>query len=287
MTSTPSRTADVSNPGKPIFPGHSKLDLVRYYEGIADAMLPHIAGRPLSLYRFPRGAGERGFYQKNIPAYFPKWVSHMRIGAADYIVCDSTDSLVFVGSLVAEFHTAAGRAQAPERPDKLVFDLDPAGDDQALLKNTARKVGKLLGDIGLTAYVMATGKSGYHVAAPILPELDNAGVRDFALKVARVIEADDPEHITTELARGRRGGRLFLDVNRNSPRQTSIAPYSVRATETASVALPIGWGELKASSPGGFDISAVLGRMRKKPDAWRGFDRKRASLKTVVAELKR
>jgi len=122
---------------------------------------------------------------------------------------------------------------------------------------------------------------------PIEPELTNTGVRSFALKIAEVLEQDDPAHVTTELAKQKRGRRIFMDVNRNSPHQTSIAPYSVRAVPQASVALPLQWKELGTVEPGGYDIGKTLRRLERKHDPWRLFRKNQASLRQVIRRLKK
>jgi bifunctional non-homologous end joining protein LigD len=150
-----------------------------------------------------------------------------------------------------------------------------------------RKLRRLLQDIGLQPYLMTTGKRGYHVVVPIKPEQENRSVREFALKIAIVLEQDDPMHLTTKLMKDKRGHRIFIDVNRNSPHQTSIAPYSVRAVPEASVALPLGWAELGRIKPGDYDIDTTLKRMVRKQDPWKTFHEESVSLREVIGRLQK
>jgi bifunctional non-homologous end joining protein LigD len=226
-----------------------------------------------------------------MPEYFPAWMEHVGIKqkkrTVEYMICGTKQSLVYIASQVAEFHIWTSTREKLGYPDKMVFDLDPSGQDLDALRKVARTLGKLLGDIGFQPYLMTTGKSGYHVVAPIHPEQDNAAVRGFALKIATVLENDDPGALTTELFKEKRQKRVFIDVNRNSPHQTSIAPYSVRAVRTASVALPLEWNELGKVRPDGYDIGTTLRRMQKKKDPWRDFRKQAQSLKDVIGRLKK
>jgi bifunctional non-homologous end joining protein LigD len=282
---------DISHPEKLIFTRYTKKSFVRYYDQIADVMLPHIEQRLLTLYRFPEGADKEGFFQKDKPDYFPEWIDHRLVrkdkGAVDYVVCNTRESLVYLASQVAEFHIWTSRVEKLGYPDKMVFDLDPSGGNLSLLKSVLRKLEKLLTDIGLNPFLMATGKRGYHVVVPIRPEQSNVVVREFTLKVAMVLEQDDPRHLTTELLKEKRKRRMFLDVNRNSPHQTSVAPYSVRAVMGASVALPLEWTELPSVNPGDYDIGRTLRRMQRRSDPWEDFRQASVSLKKVIDRLKK
>jgi bifunctional non-homologous end joining protein LigD len=169
----------------------------------------------------------------------------------------------------------------------MIFDLDPSSKELDSLKKIVKKLVKLLKDIGLEPYLMTTGKKGYHVTVPIKPEQKNDKVREFALKIAQVIEQDDFGHVTTELIKSKRKERIFIDVNRNSPHQTSIAPYCVRAVKEASVALPIKWSEVNNVNPGDYDIRKTLNRMQVKKDPWHNFSTKSESLKEVIRMLKK
>jgi bifunctional non-homologous end joining protein LigD len=284
-------TLEISHPEKKIFARYTKQQYVDYYEKIASVMVPHVEHRLVTMYRFPNGASEKGFYQKDRPEYFPPWIDHQIIRkegeAVDYVIINDKRSLVFVASQVAEIHIGTSRKSLLEYPDKMMFDLDPSGVNLSALRTVIRKLGDLLHEIGIQPYLMTTGKRGYHVAVPLKPEQNNSAVRSFALKIAEVLEQDDPMHVTTALIKEKRGKRIFIDVNRNSPHQTSISPYSVRAVPEASVALPLEWTELGTVGPGDYDIEKTMRRLGRKKDPWRLFMKKQASLHDVIRRLKK
>lgn len=284
-------TLEISHPEKKIFTRYTKQEYVEYYERIAGAMVPHVEHRLISMYRFPNGASEKGFYQKDRPDYFPSWIDHKLIRkdgeAVDYVICNDKRSLVYVASQVTEIHIGTSRTNLLGYPDKMMFDLDPSGVNLAALRRVIRKLERLLRDIGLQPYLMTTGKRGYHVAVPLIQEQNNSAVRSFALKIAEVLEQDDPAEVTTALIKEKRGKRIFVDVNRNSPHQTSIAPYSVRAVPKASVALPLEWKELGSVEPGGYDIEKTVRRLGRRQDPWRSFRRESVSLHEVIRRLKK
>ncbi len=284
-------TVEISNPDKKLFSEYTKDEYMKYYEQVASLMLPHVEKRPLTMYRFPDGADKQGFYQKDKSSYFPSWLHHIRIpqhrGSVDYVLCDNKKSILYIASQVAEFHVWTSTTDRLEYPDKMIFDLDPSGANLDLLRSMIQKLRVLLHDIGLHPYLMTTGKRGYHVAVPLRPEQENKKVREFALKIAVVLEQDDPTQLTTELIKEKRGQRIFIDVNRNSPHQTSIAPYSVRAVSTASVALPLDWAELRRIKPADYDIGKTILRISRKTDPWKRFRRESASLLEVLGRLRK
>lgn len=277
--------AKISNPEKKIFDSYTKKDLMDYYSEAAALMLPHLTGRPLSMYRFPEGIAHPGFFQKNKPRYFPSWISHTRIKGTDYVLCNDVQSIKYIASQVAEFHVWTSTKGNLGFPDRMIFDLDP-GNNPKTIKIVAKKLKKLIGQIHLTPYLMATGKRGFHLIIPIIPDLGNKEVRSFCLKIAKVIEDDIPEDVTTELLKEKRRGKLFIDVNRNSPDQTSIAPYSVRAVGKATVALPISWGEFGKIGSSDYDLKRTMQRI-KHANPWKGFFAASKSLRYVIGRLKK
>ncbi|MFA6088417.1 MAG: non-homologous end-joining DNA ligase [Candidatus Woesearchaeota archaeon] len=282
---------NISNSEKKIFKKFTKREYVEYYKKIANIMLHSIRKRPIVMYRFPNGADKEGFYQKNKPNSFPSWIEHIKIkkkeGEVDYIICNNKECLIYVASQVGEIHTWTSTTENLGYPDKMVFDIDPSEKNSVLLKNTVLKLKQLLTDIGLNPYLLATGKKGYHIIVPIKPKNSNDKVREFALKIAKVIEQDNPKNITTELSKNKRINKIFIDINRNSPQQTSISPYSVRATLTATVALPIFWEELRKTNPDSFDINDVLKRMQTKSDPLKYFYKNSKSLNKIMKKLKK
>jgi len=277
---------EVSRPDKELFPGEgwTKADVVGYYRRVAEHMLPHLSGRPLTLHRFPDGIGEEGFFQQARAEHFPDWVGTLLVrhdeptGPVRHILCEDVDCLTFLADQATlTFHRWAARSGAIDRPDLLIFDLDPPGEDEdmALLKRTARRVAALLRDCQLSPFVMTTGSSGLHVVAPLQPRADFAAVRALAGALAERLVADHPDELTIEQRREARGGRLYLDVMRNAFGQTAVAPYSLRARPGAPVATPLDWVELDKGDlrPDGYTLDNIFRRLGQKGDPWaRMFD---------------
>lgn len=244
------RTVEISRPGKVLFPddGLTKADLVEHYLAVADRMLPELRGRPLMMERYPDGIGRRPLMQKNTPDYFPDWVHRVELGKAggsvDYAVCDNTESLAYLANQACvTLHRWPARADRPHHPDRLIFDLDPPGDDFAPVRAAAAATRELLDELGLASAVMTTGSRGLHVIVPLDRHADFDTVRAFAHDAAEILAARHPDSLTTAARKEGRGGRLYLDVQRNAYAQTAVAPYAVRARPGAPVAAPLTWDE--------------------------------------------
>ncbi|MEU6982178.1 non-homologous end-joining DNA ligase [Streptomyces sp. NPDC046324] len=245
------RTVEVRRPEKVLFPedGITKADLATYYRTVARRMLPHLRGRPLMLERHPDGIGDRGFMQKDIPDHFPDWVHRAELpkegGTVTYVLCDDTATLVLLaGQGCITPHRWLSRADLPDRPDRLVFDLDPSDDDFTRVRDAARWLHDLLDELRLPSQLMTTGSRGLHVSVPLDRGAAFDDVRAFAADVAGVLTARHPDRLTTEARKKARGGRLYVDLQRNAYGQTAVAPYAVRARPGAPVAAPIAWGDL-------------------------------------------
>lgn len=284
----------VSNPDKELFPGEgvTKLDLIGHYRTVADVMLPHLAGRPLTLLRHPDGIGEPGFFQKHGMDYFPDWIRTVAVpksagGEAAAILCDDEASLVYLAShAVIEFHIRPTTIEAIDFPDRIVFDLDPPeGVPIAELRRIARLTRDLYAAIGLKPYLQATGGRGFHIVAPLDRTGDFRSVRDLAGDIAALMAASEPDLLTVQQRIAKRGDRIFLDVNRNGRGQTFVAPYSLRARPGAGVATPIDWPELARATPGGYTIASTPRRLARKGDPWEDMDRGAAAPQRVRARL--
>ncbi|MCG6494206.1 non-homologous end-joining DNA ligase [Kitasatospora sp. A2-31] len=248
------RTVTVRRPEKVLFPddGLTKADLVAYYRTVAAAALPHLRGRPLMLERHPDGVGDRGFVQKDTPEYFPSWIHRAELpkegGTVDYVLCEDTATLVYLADQACTtLHRFLSRADRPDHPDRLVFDLDPPSGagfapvrDAALLLRTA-----LEDELGLPTLAMTTGSRGLHVVVPLDRRAPFDDVRAFARELADLLAARHPDRLTTAARRQARQGRLYLDTQRNAYAQTAVAPYSVRALPGAPVAAPLAWAEVE------------------------------------------
>lgn len=268
----------VSRPGKVFYPddGITKGDVFAYYEAVAETMLPHLAGRPLTLRRYPDGIEGESFFQKDASDYFPDWIGTVEVerkhdeGSVAYVLCQDADTLRYLANQACiEFHVWTSTVDDLERPDRMVIDLDPsAAEEVALLRSVARRTRDLLAELGLTAFVQATGGRGYHLVVPLDGKDGQDTVRGLAHGVAGAMAAADPEHLTTEQYKDKRGERVFLDTNRNGYGQTWICPYSLRARSGAAAATPLEWSELGKAEPDGYPLSRLTRRLAQKADPW-------------------
>jgi len=272
---------ETSNTDKVLFPadGITKGDLIAYYREIAPAMLPHLKNRPLTLHRFPDGINAEGFYQHDTPDYFPDWIAtheaaragNGKEGPVEHMLCNNEATLAYLANQAAiTLHAWLATAPKLQHPDKLVFDLDPAGDDFKAVCQGARWIVELIQDLGLSPFVMTTGSRGLHVVAPLQPDLDFDAVRDFARAMAERLADRHPDELTVAQRKNKRRGRLYLDVMRNAYGQTSVAPYSVRALPGAPVATPIALDELgdRRLEPQRWRVKNILRRLGQRDDPW-------------------
>ncbi|WP_047870006.1 non-homologous end-joining DNA ligase [Nocardiopsis sp. RV163] len=243
------RVVRVAKPGKPLFGegGATKEDLARYHARIAPLMLPHVRDRPVALARFPDGIDAQGFFVKH-PSV-PDWVATVETSGGRMMLCQDAAALVWCADQAAiTLHAWQSRQPNLGLPDRMVIDLDPAGDGPeafAACRAAARDVRESLDGLGLAAYVMTSGSRGLHVRSPLRPEADDQDVRVLAEAVADRVAARRPDELTTEVRKAARGGRLFVDYLRNGREQLAVVPYSVRARPGAPIAAPLTWEELE------------------------------------------
>ena len=264
----------VSNANRVVFPevGRTKGDVVAYYERVASHALVHLADRPLSLRRFPKGLAAAGFFQKNVPAHYPESIARFPVprnkGVTVYPVVSSAEHLAFLANQgVIELHVPTARVSHLDRPDRVVVDLDPpSGAPVALVRRAAHFARAMLGELGLDTVPIATGSKGYHVVAALRPAV-SADVLGIAMqKVAALLAARHPDELTIVFRVALRGQRVFVDWLRNMHLATVVAPYSLRARPRATVATPLAWGELDAAPPDAFTIDD-LERLLDRPDS--------------------
>jgi len=279
----------LSRPGKLLFPddGITKGDLVEYYRSTAPRILPYLRDRPMVMGRYPEGIGGEAILQKNVPGYFPSWITRAAVkkqgGTNSQVVCDKPATLVYLANQACiELHMFLSRLDALQEPDQLVFDLDPpdAGHFGVARRTALSLRGLLEEELGLAAFVKTTGGKGLHVHVPLRPAEDFDAVREFARQVAELLASRDPGELTTTQRKGERGDRLYLDMMRNAYAQTAVAPFSVRARPGAHVATPLHWEELEDGSlnPGQFTIRTIEARLAKVSDPWAGMTRRRRGL---------
>ncbi|MFJ9538411.1 non-homologous end-joining DNA ligase [Streptomyces sp. NPDC101225] len=283
------RAVRVHRPGKVLLPAHgdaeecTKGDLADYHRSAAPLMLPQLRGRPLMLERHPDGLDGPRFMQKNTPDSYPEWITRVEVakegGTVRHTVCDDTATLLHLADQAAvTLHRWLSRTGGLDRPDRMVFDLDPAGDDFEAVREAARLLGALLGELRLPSGLMTTGSRGLHVVVPLNGHHDFDEVRAFARDVADTLAGAHPGRLTTAARKKDRGDRLYLDIARNAYAQTVVAPLTVRARPGAPVATPIAWSQLDdpALHARRWTVADAVGQARSGP--WDGVMSRRRAL---------
>jgi bifunctional non-homologous end joining protein LigD len=264
--------ARVSNPDKVIFPdaGLTKRDLVGYYEDVGPAMLPHIAGRPLTLERYPNGIGAKGFMQKNASKHFPEYIHRVEVprrdGSTTHPVVTSVAGITYLANQgTVTFHVPTVRIEQLFVPDRFIVDLDPAEGDTESARLATEVTGAFLAEYGLASIPMTTGGDGYHTVVPIEPGLGTSAVGEIAQAAAALLEYRHPGLLTTHFRKERRKGRVFVDWLRNRAGQTGVAPWSLRARPGAPAAVPITWDELEDTAPDGWSLATAPAQPQPDP----------------------
>jgi bifunctional non-homologous end joining protein LigD len=289
-------SVELSNTGKVFFPDEkiTKGDVVEYYHGMADRMLPYLRDRPLTMMRYPDGITGHRIVQKNVPDYFPGWVSRAEVkkegGTIRQVICDKPATLVYVANQgCIEPHIFLSRIDRLDHPDQLVVDLDPPDSSRF---DAARRCALWLrtlfeDELGATCYVKTTGGHGLHVHVPLDRRADFDEVRAFVRAAAALVASRHPDVVTSEQRKDNRGGRMYLDIMRNAYAQTVVAPYAVRARPGALVATPLHWDELADSglSPGSFTMRTIAGRLDRTDDPWAGMPRRRYGVAGLARRL--
>jgi bifunctional non-homologous end joining protein LigD len=285
---------EVKNLDKVYWPdsGVTKGDLLEYLDAVSPYLLPFLRDRPLTVIRYPDGIEGVSFDQKNTPKYAPPWVKTVMLpspgskrGETSYTLCNSKRTLMWLanqGSI--EFHPWLSRVDRIERPDFLVFDLDPPPGRFEVAVDVAFVVRDVLDDAGLQAVPKTSGSKGVHLYVPIQRRYDYAAVREAAASIAARVEAAASDLATTEFRIANRGGRLFLDMGRNAPGAHIVAPYSPRARKGATVSFPVAWEDLRTVTPQDFTISNVPELLRSRGDVWADLQPARQSLTKLLRE---
>ncbi|HEV2275100.1 MAG TPA: DNA ligase D [Acidobacteriaceae bacterium] len=273
--------------------GLTKRDLAAFYLGVADAMLPYVSGRPLSLLRCPDGSGKPCFFQKHIGPGLPEGVGEVEVpnpktgDAEQYVSISGARGLAGLAQMgVLEVHPWGSRNEDLEHPDQVIFDLDPDPElAWPVLAAAAFTLRDGLKQIGLEPFVKSTGGKGLHVAAPIEPEHLWEEIKSFAQAFARLVESSDPQLYLTRMTKSARKGKIYIDYLRNQRGATAVAPYSPRARSGAPVALPLSWNELRGERPAQFrakDFDSWKRRLQRDP--WARYGASRRSLDAAVME---
>lgn len=282
---------EVSNVEKVFFPdcGITKGEIVDYYARVAETMLPHVRGRIVTMRRFPNGITGKSFYQKEVPDYFPEWIKRVEVKKEDgrlvQLVIENAATLVYLANQACITpHVWLSRAVSRDRPDRLIFDLDPSNSDFAPVRDGARQLREMLQQAGLHPYLMTTGSRGLHLVVPLDESASFDETRNFAQQVAEDLAARDPKHFTVEQRKAKRKGRIFLDTFRNAYAQHGVAPYAVRAKPGAPVATPIDWKELGSIEPQKYTVKDIFQRLSRKTDPWKGIGRHASSIAAAARQ---
>ena len=278
----------ISHPEKVLFPddGITKGELAAYYEAIAPIMLPHIRGRPVTMERFHRGIGEKGFFQKNVVKGFPEWLERVEVekkdGSVHHPIVTDTRSMVWMANQNSITpHVWTSRAPKVLKPDICIFDLDPADDDLLRLRAAAMLLRDLLEELGLSSWVKTSGSKGFHIAVPLDGKSDYGTVARFAHGVGELLVQRDPANLTREFHKVDRGGRILVDTGRNEYSATFAATYAVRARPGAPVSAPCTWGEIEGGKvgPTTFLLRNMASRVAEVGDLWADLLERKQSLR--------
>lgn len=274
--STVDRPLTFSNVDKLFFPeaGYTKGDLIQYYASVAPLLLPHLAGRPISMSRFPDGITGSSFYEKRAPGHQPDWMKTVPVGSdsqggvIDFLVADSPEALMWFANMgCIEVHPFHSTESSLEYPSYAIFDFDPAeGSNWDQVISAARLLRVALSRLGLEGFPKLSGSRGLHVYLPLDPVHDFARVRRFVGEVGEYLAAANPEDITMEWDKPKRKGKVFIDHNRNASGQTVASVYSVRPLPGAPISIPLGWDELGEVGNGHFTIVNVWDRLQRFGD---------------------
>ncbi|HEY4046959.1 MAG TPA: DNA ligase D [Acidobacteriaceae bacterium] len=270
----------VTHPDKIVDPETrlTKQALVDYYLAVAEHMLPHIAGRPLSLVRCPNGAGQHCFFQKHLGQGMPRGVEGVEIphkngkGSEKYVTLSTVEGLAGLAQMnVMEVHAWGSTNAMLEIPDRIIFDLDPdEGVSWKTLAEAALEVRERLRQLGLKSFLKSTGGKGLHVVAPVQPEYDWDMVKSFTHAFTLQMESDNPQLYVSKMTKAARKNKIFVDYMRNEREATAIAPYSSRARLGVGAAVPLEWSELDSSERPRFSVAEFAQwQARLRNDPWK------------------
>ncbi|MDH5423091.1 MAG: non-homologous end-joining DNA ligase [Acidimicrobiia bacterium] len=265
----------VSSADRIMFPevGLTKGDMVGYYETIADLIFPFLVARPLTLERYPQGIGTKGFMQKNAADHFPDSIERYEVPKSDGgtttfpVITEPTDVPYLANQGTVSFHIWTSRVPDTDHPDYFVMDLDPEAGDVGKARSAAEAARDALASFGVESIPVATGSKGYHVWAPIVPDVAWQEVAIAAQSIAGLVVAANPDLATTEFLKKNRKGRVFVDWMRNHPGASVVSPFSIRPRPTAPVSTPITWDELAITDPDQWTVANLAERVASLP-AW-------------------
>jgi DNA ligase D len=285
----------ISHPDKVFFAkrGETKLDLVRYYQAVAEPLLATLQGRPLLLERYPDGASGKSFFQKRVPKSAPPWLTTTVVSTpngttSDALVAVDLAHIIWAVNIgCIGFHVWPFHAATPEITDELRVDLDPSpGVGFPQLQEAAARTKDLFDELGIEAHLKTSGSRGLHIYVELQPRWDGYEVRAAAVALARELERRHPDRITAQWWKEERGARVFVDFNQNAPHKTVFGAWCVRPRVGAQVSTPIAWDELETVEPDALTIATVPARLAERGDPWAGAAERPQSLEPLL-ELSR
>jgi bifunctional non-homologous end joining protein LigD len=278
------RELKLTNLDKVLYPeaGFTKGEMVDYYAKVAPAIIPHLAGRAVTLRRFPEGVDDldAAFFEKRCPKHRPQWVKTARVeagphaGKIDFCVCDSMPTLIWMAQLAAiELHPSLSLSRAPKRPTALVFDLDPGlPADIVDCCRVGLRLRDLFGHFGVQCFPKTSGSKGLQVYVPLNGKASYDQTKPFAKAIAQLLEKQTPGKVVSRMKKAEREGKVFVDWSQNHQRKTTIVVYSLRARERPTVSTPVTWQEVESTAESGdagalvFEAGEVLDRIERQGD---------------------
>lgn len=271
------RRIEISHPDKIFFPGlgATKMDLVEYYLAVSGPILRATGGRPAMLQRFPEGALGKSFFQKRVPPGAPEWVQTIEVSTPNgttsraLVIADAAHITWAVNLGCLGFHLWPFCVDDPEHADELRIDLDPQpGVSFDQVREAARCVRELLGELGMLAYPKTSGNRGLHVYVRLEPRWDSIEVRAGAVALARELERRRPDLVTANWWKEERGQRVFVDFNQNAPHKTVFGAWSVRSRTGGQVSTPLAWDDVAELDPDALTMRTVPDRLARLGDPW-------------------
>jgi bifunctional non-homologous end joining protein LigD len=278
------RRLKLTNLDKVLYPKTktTKAEVIDYYARVADLILPHLKGRPLTLRRFPEGVGNPGasFFEKNCPKHRPDWVKttpiyvDRRAGEIDFCLCENRATLIWMAQLAAlELHPSLSKATRMEQPTVLAFDLDP-GKPAGLAEccKMALRVREIFSAFELECFPKVSGGKGLQVYVPLNTKVSYEQTSPFAKAIAQLLEKQTPKEVVSKMAKAERRGKVFVDWSQNHQKKTTIAVYSLRARERPTASIPLHWREVERTAKRGdvddlrFEIPAAIERIEREDD---------------------
>jgi bifunctional non-homologous end joining protein LigD len=286
----------ISHPDKVMFPddGITKGELAAYYEAIAPVMLPHLRGRPVTMERYHRGIGEKGFMQKSVTKGFPAWLERVEVpkkgGTVHHPLINDVRSLLWLANQnCITPHVWASRVPDLLHPDICLFDLDPSEENPDALRTATLRVREFLSALGLTSHVKTSGSKGFHIAVPLDGAADVGQVSWFAHHVGAALVMKYPATFTQEFHKVDRGTRILIDTGRNHPPATFAAAYAVRAKPGAPISAPCTWEEIEGGTvgPRTLTLRSMASRIAAVGDLWSDLIHRGQSLRAPIEHLRR